>query len=200
MIGVILAGGRATRMGGADKAHLTLGGETLLERALERAAPQVGELLINANGDPSRYAGFGCEIVPDRIGGFLGPLAGILAGLEWMRANRTDARWLASFACDCPFFPRDMVERLIAKAETEGALVAVAMNGERHHPVFAVWRADLPATSESVLRDEGLRKMDDFIARLPSTRLAFPSEPVDPFFNINTPGDLARAEALIAAG
>jgi molybdenum cofactor guanylyltransferase len=184
-------------MGGADKAFLELGGKTLIERAIARAAPQTAELVINANGDPARFAAFGRPVIEDRIGGYLGPLAGILSGFEWMRANRPNARWLASFACDCPFFPMDMVARLIAKADSENAMVALAASGERHHPVFAVWSAALPVTSQSVLRDQGLRKMDDFIAAFPSTRVAFPSELVDPFFNVNAPGDLTRAEALM---
>ena len=185
-------------MGGADKAFLKLGGETLIARTIARAKPQVGELLINANGDPSRFADFGLPVIADSIGGFLGPLAGILSGLDWMRANRPKARWLATFACDCPFFPRDMVDRLIAHAQSENASVAVAASGGRHHPVFAVWRAGIPATSQSVLNDQALRKMDDFIARLPSSRVVFPADPIDPFFNINTPDDLARAETLLA--
>ena len=96
-------------MGGADKAFLKLGGETLIARAIARARPQAGELIINANGDLKRFEGLGCEIIADRIGGFLGPLAGILSGFEWMRRNRPNARWLASFACDCPFFPADNI-------------------------------------------------------------------------------------------
>jgi molybdopterin-guanine dinucleotide biosynthesis protein A len=132
------------------------------------------------------------------MGGFLGPLAGILSGFEWMQENRPQARWLASFACDCPFFPRDMVESLIAGAEGEGVQIAVAASGMQHHPVFAVWRADLPVTSEAVLHDLGLRKMDDFIARFGSTRVTFASGATDPFFNINTPDDLAQAEAMIS--
>ena len=117
-------------MGGADKAFLKLGGETLIARTIARAKPQVGELLINANGDPSRFADFGLPVIADSIGGFLGPLAGILSGLDWMRANRPKARWLATFACDCPFFPRDMVEALIAKrkAKCENRCVPRAAN------------------------------------------------------------------------
>jgi molybdopterin-guanine dinucleotide biosynthesis protein A len=185
-------------MGGADKAFLKLRGETLIARAIARARPQADELIINANGDLKRFNGLGYEIIADRIGGFLGPLAGILSGFEWMRANRPSARWLASFACDCPFFPADMVKRLVAEAQVPDVQIAIAASGERHHPVFAVWSASLPVTSESVLRGEGLRKMDDFVARFPSTRVAFPSAPVDPFFNINTPDDLARAEELLS--
>ena len=186
-------------MGGADKAFLKLGGETLIERAIARARPQVDELIINANGDLKRFDALGCEVIPDRIGGFLGPLAGILSGFEWMQANRSDARWLASFACDCPFFPTDMVQRLIAEAQSRDVPIAIAASGERHHPVFAVWSASLSVTSESMLRGEGLRKMDDFVARFPSTSVVFPSAPVDPFFNINTPDDVERAESLLAA-
>jgi molybdopterin-guanine dinucleotide biosynthesis protein A len=198
IVGLILAGGRARRMGGADKAFLTLGGETLIERAIARARPQVEGLLINANAELSRFAAFGFPVIEDRIGGFLGPLAGILAGLEWLRANRPEARWLASFACDCPFFPADMVKELIAKGEAAHASVAVAASDGRHHPVFAVWRPAIAATSESILGERGLRKMDDFVALFPNVQVVFRSDPVDPFFNINTPGDLARAEALLA--
>jgi molybdopterin-guanine dinucleotide biosynthesis protein A len=198
IVGAVLAGGRARRMGGTDKAFLTLGSQTLLVRTINRAKPQVGELLINANGDPARFAGFGLPVIADSIGGFLGPLAGILSAFEWMRANRPEARWLASFACDCPFFPRDMVERLIAKAQSENALAAIPASRGRHHPVFAVWSAAIPATSQTALNDRGLRKMDDFVALFPNTRVSFASDPIDPFFNINTPDDLDRAESLIA--
>ena len=194
----MLAGGQARRMGGADKAFLKLGGETLIERAIARARPQVDELIINANGDLKRFDALGCEAIPDRIGGFLGPLAGILSGFEWMQANRPDVRWLASFACDCPFFPTDMVQRLIAEAQSRDVPIAIAASVERHHPVFAVWSAKLPVTSESVLRGQGLRKMDDFVARFPSTSVVFPSAPVDPFLNINTQDDLARAEEILS--
>jgi molybdenum cofactor guanylyltransferase len=197
-VGLILAGGQARRMGGADKAFLNLGGETLIARAIARARPQVHELIINANGDLKRFDGLGYEVIADRIGGFLGPLAGILSGFEWMRANRPNARWLASFACDCPFFPADMVKRLVAEAQVRDVPIAIAASGERHHPVFAVWSASLPVTSESVLRGEGLRKMDDFVARFPNTRIVFPSATIDPFFNINTLDDLARAEELLS--
>jgi molybdopterin-guanine dinucleotide biosynthesis protein A len=198
VIGLILAGGQARRMGGADKAFLKLGGETLIARAIARARPQADELMINANGDLKRFDGLGYEVIADRIGGFLGPLAGILSGFEWMRANRPNARWLASFACDCPFFPADMVKRLVAEAQVRDVPIAIAASGERHHPVFAVWSASLPVTSESVLHGEGLRKMDDFVARFPNTRVVFPSAPVDPFFNINAPDDLVRAEKILS--
>ena len=198
IVGVILAGGQARRMGAGDKALVELGGKTLLERTLERATPQVDELLINANGDPARFAPFHRQILPDAIQGHLGPLAGILTGLEWMKANRPDARWLASFPCDTPFFPRDLVARLVDKAQSERVLVAVAMSGGRRHSVFAVWSADINETADGVLLQRSLRKMDDFIDSLPHARVEFPIEPFDPFFNINTFEDLRRAEELVS--
>jgi molybdopterin-guanine dinucleotide biosynthesis protein A len=186
-------------MGGADKALLMLRGRTLIEHAIARASPQVGELLINANGDVNRFAPLRLPIITDSIQGFLGPLAGILTGLEWMRENRPEMKWLASFACDTPFFPADLVMRLIAAAERERALTAVAASNGRQHNIFAVWSTDIAETPESVLGKQGLRKMEDFIERLPHTGVEFPTDPADPFFNINTPDDLAYAEALIAA-
>jgi molybdopterin-guanine dinucleotide biosynthesis protein A len=197
-VGVILAGGQARRMGGVDKALMPLGGTTLIERAIARAAVQVTDLIINSNGDPARFAHLGLPVIADRVPGFVGPLAGILAGFEWMRANRPRARWLASFACDCPFFPLDMVARLVEGARSERASVAVAASSSgQHHPVFAVWSADITSSSEDVLVQGGFRKMDDFIATLPNLRVSFAAEPIDPFLNINTPEELARAEDFI---
>jgi molybdopterin-guanine dinucleotide biosynthesis protein A len=182
-------------MGGVDKALLMLGGETLIARAVARARPQVSELVINANGDPARFAEFGLPVIPDRVAGFQGPLAGVLAGLDWLRANRPEAKWLATFACDCPFFPLHLVERLLAAAERENVPVAIAIDKERNHPVFAVWHADLPVTSESVLNSQDSRKMDHFVARFPNAKALFQWRP-DPFFNANTPEDLVEAERM----
>jgi molybdopterin-guanine dinucleotide biosynthesis protein A len=184
-------------MGGVDKALLMLGGETLIARAVSRARPQVSELIINANGDPARFAEFGLPVIPDRIGNSEGPLAGVLAGLDWARTNCPNAKWLASFSCDSPFFPSNIVEKLYSAAEREGAEVAIAASGTRHHPVFALWSTSISATSESELTHQGSRKMDDFVSRFRNVRVPFVSGPVDPFFNINTPDDLARAETLI---
>jgi molybdopterin-guanine dinucleotide biosynthesis protein A len=197
-VGVILAGGQARRMGGVDKALIPLGGTTLIERAIARASVQVRDLIINANGDPARFAHLGLPVIADRVPGFVGPLAGILAAFEWMRTNRPRARWLATFACDCPFFPMDMVARLVEKAGRENAQIAVAASsGGQHHPVFAVWSAEFRSTSEDVLVRGGFRKMDDFIGTLPNVRVSFAADPIDPFLNINTPEELARAEDFI---
>lgn len=195
MIGLILAGGRARRMGGVDKAFLPLGGRALIEHIAERVAPQVGELLVNTN-EKSQLGPLRYEILPDLIEGFLGPITGILSGLEWMKENRPDARWLATLPCDTPFLPPDCVARLTARAESAGALVACAASGGRRHNVCAVWSAEISETAHSVLNERGLRKMDDFIAILPHTEVEFATDPIDPFFNVNTPEDLAKAEAI----
>ncbi len=185
-------------MGGGDKALMMLGGETLLARAIARARPQVEDLIISANGEPERFAPYGLPVVADTVPGFLGPLAGILAGLEWMRSHRPNARWLASFACDSPLFPTDMVAPLVDLARESKSLIAVAESGERTHPVFAVWSADIAETSESVLVKDGFRKVEDWIANFPHRSLGFSTDPVDPFLNVNTPGQLAFAEDFIA--
>jgi molybdenum cofactor guanylyltransferase len=195
-IGVILAGGRGQRMGGA-KAFIVLGGDTLIARAIARAREQVDELLVNANGDPARFAQFGFPVIADSIPGYLGPLAGIFAALAWTRANRPQARWLASFACDCPFFPLDVVQRLRAGAEATSAHAAVAASGGRNHPVFGVWKTDMLWDAHSALVEEHLRKVDDFLARIPHIVVPFACDRFDPFLNINTEGDLACADELL---
>jgi len=187
-------------MNGADKPMLMLAGKTLIEHVIEHVAPQVDELLINANGDISRFAGFGRELLPDKIGGYPGPLAGILAGFEWTKKNRPDTRWLTSFACDCPFLPGDLVSGLIAAAEKSGVPIATAASGGRRHPVFTAWSADLPLDTDDVLIGRGLRKVDDLIGAFPNTSVEFYASPIDPFLNINTPDDLVRAEALVGEG
>lgn len=184
-------------MGGVEKAFVPLNGISLIERVAERAAPQVSELLINMN-EKHGHLLLPYEILPDLIGGFLGPLTGILSGLEWMKENRADARWLASFPCDTPFLPNDCVARLIARAQDTDSLVACAASGGRRHNVCAVWSAKIAETAHSILNERGYRKMDDFIDALPHIEAEFATDPIDPFFNVNTPEDLAKAEAIAA--
>jgi molybdopterin-guanine dinucleotide biosynthesis protein A len=195
VVGLILAGGRASRMGG-EKPLIPFRGKPLIVHAIERARPQVDELLINA-AEPERYREFGCEVIADTVGGYQGPLAGVLAGLDWVHAKRKEATWLATFACDAPFFPNDVVERLIAGTERTCAGIAVAASGAQHHPVFAVWSTAIAAGSKD-LQDGESRKMDDFIANYPNARVKFDAGGIDPFFNINTPEDLATAEKAAA--
>lgn len=193
--GIVLAGGQARRLGG-DKALRLLGGKSLLEHAISLARPQVATLALSANGDPGPLRPFGLPILPDPVPGFVGPLAGILAGMDWAAA--AGIAWLASFPCDAPFFPPDFVARLAAARERDGADIACARSGGRTHPVFALWPVRLRDELRRALRDEGMRKVDGWSARYRIATVAFDAVPFDPFFNINTPEDFAKAETLLA--
>lgn len=197
VIGVLLAGGLARRMGGGDKALLELAGRPLLAHVIDRAAPQVSTLVINANGDPARFASFGLDVVADPVEGFAGPLAGVLAGMDWAHANQPDASHIATIATDTPFFPRDFVEQLTAALE-KGADMACASSAGRHHPVFGLWPVALREDLRRALVDEEIRKVDLWTARYALTAVDFAAESYDPFFNANRPEDLARAEAILA--
>lgn len=198
--GIVLAGGRASRMGGIDKALLPLGGQSLLARVCARATPQVDRLFISGNAAPESYAALPYAVLPDRVANFPGPLGGILAGLEETRRTMPDAKWLMSFACDTPFFPGDMVARMREAAEGAGASVAMAQSGGRTHPVFALISTAIAADSINVLEREGVRKVEDWLKQFPHTGVDFPLGGRDPFFNINTKDDLARAEAFLLSG
>ncbi len=193
VVGVVLAGGLARRMGGGDKGLRAVAGRAMLERVIARAAPQVGRLALNANGDPARFAGFGLPVLADAVTGFAGPLAGVLAGMDW-----ANAPWLATFPTDCPFLPRDLVARLLAAAERDGAVLACAASGGRHHPVVGLWRVDLAADLRRAMVDEGVRRIDAWTARHRLAVVEYPADPVDPFFNANAPEDLVEAERLAA--
>ena len=188
--GVLLAGGLSRRMGGGDKALLALGGETILSRVIERARPQVSALALNANGDPTRFEAFGLPVVADVVEGFAGPLAGVLTGLEWARAHAPGCRWLASFATDAPFLPRDLVARLLAAVAHDGADMACATSAGRHHPVFGLWPVRLADALRRAVLDEDIRKVDVWTARYRLAVAEFAAEPFDPFFNANRPEDL----------
>ncbi len=196
--GVILAGGQSRRMGGGDKCLRELGGATLLARVIERAAPQTGALMLNANGDAARFASFGLPVAADVIGGYAGPLAGVLTGLEWARDNAPGCDWLASFACDAPFMPGDLVARLMAAIGEDGADMACAASGGRDHPVFALWPVRLADDLRRAVVDDGVRKVDLWTGRYRLAHAEFACDPVDPFFNVNRPDDFARAETLLA--
>ncbi len=196
--GVLLAGGRARRMGGGDKTLATLGGETILARIVASARPQVRALALNANGDPTRFAEYGLPVIADVIGDYAGPLAGVLTGLEWAAEHAPDCPWVASFATDAPFVPTDLVARLVAAVERDGAEMACAASGGRAHPVFGLWPVALAGELHHALAAEGVRKIDAWTARYRLAVAEFACDPVDPFFNLNRPEDLARAETLIA--
>jgi molybdopterin-guanine dinucleotide biosynthesis protein A len=197
--GVLLAGGLARRMGGGDKPLRMIAGRSLLELVIERMRPQVAALVLNANGDPARFAAYGLPVVADSIADYAGPLAGVLAGLDWAAEHRTDCPMLVSVATDAPFLPRDLVARLVAGLQAEGADLACAASGGQAHPVIGLWPVRLRGDLRHALVEEGLRKVDMWTARYRLATVAFPDQQIDPFFNANRPEDLDRAEALLAA-
>ena len=194
VLGLILAGGLARRMGGGDKLRIAIGGSTILERVLTRMASQCAGLVINANGDPLRFADTGLPLVADSVPDFAGPLAGILAGLDWAAANATDIAEVVSVPGDCPFLPRDLVGRLHGARLAAGQPLACAKSGDWRHPVAGLWPVRLRADLRAALIEEKLRKIEIWTARHGVALAEWPDEPVDPFFNVNTPEDAVAAE------
>jgi molybdopterin-guanine dinucleotide biosynthesis protein A len=197
-IGLLLAGGLSRRMGGGDKCLRPLGGKPVLAHIIARARPQVSALVLNANGDPARFAAFGLPVAADTIEGFAGPLAGVLTGMEWAAAHRPEVAWLATFATDAPFFPHDLVARLHAAIAGNRADLACARSNGQDHPVFGLWPVRLAPDLRRAMQ-EGVRKVDLWTARYKLAAADFATEPFDPFFNANRPEDLAEAERLLAS-
>ncbi|WP_298920601.1 molybdenum cofactor guanylyltransferase MobA [uncultured Roseobacter sp.] len=198
-LGVILAGGQATRMGGGDKGLLRLGKHCLLDHVIERLSPQVAGLALNANGDPARFARFQLPVLPDSIEDYAGPLAGVLAGLDWAAAQGADT--IVTAAADTPFFPADLVPQLLLAAEgmTQPLVLSAtpdAARGRVRHPTFGLWPVALRDDLRADLQD-GLRKVVLWTDAHNGREALFPVASVDPFFNVNTPDDLAQAEALL---
>ncbi|MEL6609108.1 MAG: molybdenum cofactor guanylyltransferase MobA [Pseudomonadota bacterium] len=194
-VGVILAGGQATRMGGGDKARLMLGGQSLLARVRDRLEPQVAALALNANGDADRFADTGLPVVGDSVAGFAGPLAGVLAGLDW--AAGQGAVHVVSVAADTPFFPCDLVPRLMMAAGPSGLALAATPRGDGHpglHPTFGLWPVSLRDDLRAAL-EAGTRKVLAWTDRHDAGVATWPDEAA--FFNVNTPQDLATAEQMI---
>lgn len=196
-LGVLLAGGLARRMGGGDKPLRVVAGRTILERVVERLAPQCDGLILNANGDPERFAFMELPVVSDPVPDFAGPLAGILAALDWAAAHRPEIAWVVSVAADTPFLPRDLVTRLHAARKQASTPLACAESGGQPHPVNALWATALREDLRHALVKEDMRKIDRWTARHGVAHASWPTEPVDPFFNTNTPEDLTEAERLI---
>ena len=200
--GLILAGGLSRRMGGHDKALIKVGGQSLLDRIIERLSPQVGPMILNANGDPARFAGFTLPVVPDVIEGYAGPLVGVLTGLEWLRDHSLGVEWMVSVAADTPLFPLDLVARLHGAVTAEGADMAVACTGPQSHPVFALWPTRLAPQLRAATATEGIRKIWAWTDRYKVARVDWPDRPPlaahDPFFNVNTPEDVVRLRLILA--
>jgi molybdopterin-guanine dinucleotide biosynthesis protein A len=185
-------------MGGGDKARIKVGGATILERVQARLAPQCARIILNANGEPTRFADSGLTVVPDDVPGFAGPLAGILAGLDWAATHMPEIADIASVPGDCPFLPGDLVARLAAARTAGGTPLACARSGEWRHPVVGLWPVALRADLRQALTEEDLRKIEIWTARHGVAIAEWPAEPVDPFFNVNTPADAAAAERMAA--
>lgn len=198
MTGVILAGGLAKRMGGGDKCLLPLAGKTLLQRSIDRAQQQVDELVLSANGNSLRFARSRLPVVADLFPNFPGPLAGIHAAMTFMDKRNPNHEWLASFACDTPFFPRDIVQQLYNASVGTDAQVIVACSNNRVHPVFALWHASLRSKIEHRLQKTDPPRLQEWIEELKPIYVDFSGVGYDPFFNINTPQDLYSAEAQLS--
>lgn len=201
--GVVLAGGLSRRMGGGDKGLRELGGKPLMLHVIERLGAQASPLAINANGDASRFASFGLPVIPDATADFSGPLAGVLAGLRWAIEAAPGARFIVTAACDTPFFPEDLATKLLTAAGGTYPAVVLAVSGEQVHPVFGLWPTALADDLANALA-AGTRKVlhwtdshPHFIAEFPMMSVG--GKRADPFFNANTPEELAEAEALLTA-
>lgn len=195
--GILLAGGRASRMGG-DKPLLYLGGIPLLARVIAVLRPQCDAMLVSANGDPARFAEFGLPVIADALPDFAGPLAGILAGLDFIAAYLPEVRYALSVATDTPFLPSDLLPRLHQAREKEGADIARACSGDRSHFAVALWPVSIREDLRRALVQDGVRKIERFQERHRIAQAEWPAAPLDPFLNINTSADLAAAERLIA--
>lgn len=198
LVGVILAGGLARRMGGGHKGLQLLGGRPILAHVIERLGPQVAALVLNVNGDPAPFAGFGLPVVPDPVAGFAGPLAGVLAGLRWAQAHWPQASDIVTVPGDGPFLPRDLVARLVDARAGAGADLACAACAGQAYPVVGLWPLKLADALERAMVEEGIRKVDAWTGRYRLVQAAFPVKPCDPFFNVNRSEDLAEAERLLA--
>jgi molybdenum cofactor guanylyltransferase len=197
-LGLVLAGGLARRMGGGDKARIEIGGVSILDRVLATLSAQCTGIIINANGDPERFADTGCAVIPDNVPGFAGPLAGILAGLDWLAEQNNGVEWIVSVPGDCPFLPDDLVEKLhqARRAMGAGVPLACARSGEWRHPVVGLWPLALRADLRKALVQEDLRKIEVWTARHGVAIADWSDQPIDPFFNVNTPEDAERAKRI----
>jgi molybdopterin-guanine dinucleotide biosynthesis protein A len=202
VIGVLLAGGQSRRMGGGDKCLLELAGKPLLAHVIERLKPQASALVLNANGDLDRFSEFGLPTIADPVEGFAGPLAGVLAGFTWARENAPDTRWIVTAATDTPFFPQDLVTKLLDATKDQYPAIALATSNERMHPVFGLWPVALAGDLHQAL-ESGTRKVLDWTDRHKTVTAEFPGVEtggitIDPFFNANRPDDMAHAAAVLA--
>ena len=195
-LGVLLAGGKSRRMGGGDKCLLKLGKKTILQHVIDRASPQVSDLLLNVNGDADRFDQYNLPVASDQAENFAGPLAGVLTGLEWSMKHRPNCKWLVTFPADTPFFPMDLASKLYGAVTKDGVQLACAASGDRRHPVFGIWPVSLYDQLKKAVIEDGVRKIDEWTSCYNLKVVKFKFKEVDPFFNINRPEDLKWAEKL----
>jgi molybdopterin-guanine dinucleotide biosynthesis protein A len=200
--GIVLAGGQSRRMGGGDMGLLELAGKPMLGHVIDRLSVQVGRMAINANGDPSRFSPFGLPVVADTVAGFVGPLAGVLAGMRWSAGSAPGAHWIVTVAGDAPMLPLDLVLRLTEAVATRGAAIALARSAGEVHPVIGLWPVALADDLETAIED-GVRKVLHWTGRHGTVTVDFSMTriggvEVDPFFNANTPQELDSLRAMLA--
>lgn len=200
IIAVILAGGQARRMGGGDKALHKLGRTTLLERLIMHLRPQCAAIVISANGDPRRFEAYDLPVIPDSTENASGPLAGILAGMHWTSTEHPDATHILSVTGDTPFVPDNLASRLASGIQDTPHLIACASSGTRIHPPLALWPLALKDSLETFMTGEDRKSVKNFASRHGFVAIDWPITPYDPFFNINTPEDLAKANELVLSG
>lgn len=199
LLGVILAGGLSRRMEGREKSLLELNNKTLISHVADRLKQQTENVILNANGDAERFSQLGLKVQKDTIDGFAGPLAGVLAGMRWAQKN-TQATHIITAAADTPFFPNSYVEQMLIKAVQENAQIALAASNCRRHPVFGLWPIKLVDELEIFLVDENNRKVMLFVERYTNCQVEFENleNDVDPFFNVNTPDDMKKAQEIMS--
>tara|TARA_B100000676_G_C18088729_1_gene857492 strand:- start:3878 stop:4498 length:621 start_codon:yes stop_codon:yes gene_type:complete len=199
VVAILLAGGLARRMGGGDKCLRQVAGQSLLSHVINRITPQVEHVVLNANGDPTRFSDYGLPVLADIVEGYAGPLAGILTGLNWASDHVPECEWIVSVPTDAPFLPADYVSRMMGAIEGgRQAELACAVSNGRTHPVAGLWPLRLMKELRTALIDEDIRKIDRWTACYKVVEVEFSSEPIDPFFNANRPEDLEEAEAFLA--
>ncbi len=197
VVGILLAGGKSSRMGGGDKCLKKLGNKTILEHVIARSFPQVEKLILNVNGQYSEYARYKLPIVSDVVAGHCGPLAGILTGMSWVKKNLPSCKWLVSLPTDAPFFPNNLVEKLFSALEENKARISYACSHGRNHPVFGLWPVDLEEDLRRSIVEDKVRKIEFWTNKFTTSRAEFVSRSFDPFFNINNREQLEKAKGMI---
>lgn len=198
VLGCVLAGGQSRRMGGGDKTLLDLNGKPMLEIILKRLSAQVPDIILNANGDPERFSQYNFPVVADPVAGFAGPLAGILAGMDYARRNKPQVSHVVSIAADTPFFPADLTDRFVRATPVHKPVIALASSSDKLQPVFGLWPVALHDDLHDWLANGQSGKVLAFVDRHDSIEVAFTQDPaigLDPFFNANRPDDLRTARS-----